>query len=80
MQHLPPSEEAVRRSTQQWLAAANAVGQAEAELISAAAAHGIEVRGLARDGEHFGRRADLRPNRINVEVVDGRVALVTDIG
>lgn len=80
MQHLPPSEEAVRRSTQRWLHAANAVGKTEAELISAAADHGIEVRVLARDGEHFGRRTDLRPKRINVEVVDGRIALVTDIG
>ena len=80
MQHPPPSEEAVRQSTQQWLNTADAVGQAEAELISAAAAHGIEVRVLARDGKHFGCRTDLRPNRINVEVVDGRVTRVTDIG
>lgn len=70
----------MRQSTQQWLKAATAVGRTEAELISVAAAHGIEVRVLARDGEHFGRRTDLRPNRINVEIVDGRVALVADIG
>ena len=80
MPHLPADIEAVRQSTQSWLNAVNPVGQSEQDLISTAAAQGIEVRVIARDGERFGLRADLRVNRINVEVVDGRVTRVDGVG
>jgi hypothetical protein len=52
----------------------------EAEFISRAEAGGYSVRVVARDGEYFDLTMDYSNTRLNVEVVDGQVVKVIDIG
>ncbi|MEY3034849.1 MAG: hypothetical protein RLZ86_1471 [Actinomycetota bacterium] len=52
----------------------------EAEFISRAEAGGYSVRVAVRDGEDFLLTADYSDTRLNVEVVDGQVVKVIDIG
>ena len=77
---LPPQLEAIRTRTDDWIAAKDPVGKPEADLMTAAAEHDIEVRVIARDGQRFALRADLRPNRVNVEVAGGIVCRVDGVG
>jgi len=52
----------------------------EAEFIAAAENGGYNVRVAVRDGEDFLQTADYSATRLNVEVVDGQVVKVIDIG
>ncbi|MEK9938976.1 MAG: hypothetical protein VW552_09590, partial [Ilumatobacter sp.] len=52
----------------------------EAEFISRAENGGYSVRVAVRDGEDFLLTADYSDTRLNVEVVDGQVVKVIDIG
>jgi hypothetical protein len=52
----------------------------EAEFISRAEAGGYSVRVVARDGEYFDLTMDYSDTRLNVEVADGQVVKVADIG
>lgn len=56
------------------------VGLTEDEAAEAADALGWEVRVIRRDGEDLAMTMDLRPNRVNVEVTDGEVTEVLQIG
>lgn len=77
---LPPQLEAIRTRTEEWIAANDPVDKPEADLITAAAGHDVQVRVIARDGQRFALRADLRPNRVNVEVVGAIVSRVDGVG
>ena len=52
----------------------------EAEFVNRAEAAGYSVRVVARDGEYFDLTMDYSDTRLNVEVVDGQVVKVVDIG
>ena len=52
----------------------------EAEFVNRAEAGGYSVRVVARDGEYFDLTMDYSDTRLNVEVVDGQVVKVVDIG
>lgn len=52
----------------------------EAEFVNRAEASGYSVRVVARDGEYFDLTMDYSDTRLNVEVVDGQVVKVVDIG
>jgi hypothetical protein len=52
----------------------------EAEFVSRADAGGYSVRVVARDGEYFDLTMDYSDTRLNVEVADGQVVKVADIG
>jgi PAS domain-containing protein len=54
-------------------AAETYVGLAEAKATQQAEANGLEVRVIARDGELFPITADLKENRINFSITDGKV-------
>jgi hypothetical protein len=56
------------------------VGLTEDEATEAAEALGWEVRVIRRDGEDLPMTMDLRTNRVNVEVTDGEVTEVLQIG
>jgi hypothetical protein len=56
------------------------VGLAEDEATEAAEALGWEVRVIRREGEDLPMTMDLRTNRVNVEVADGKVTEVIQIG
>lgn len=56
------------------------VGLAEDEATEAAEALGWEVRVIRREGEDLPMTMDLRTNRVNVEVTDGKVTEVIQIG
>jgi hypothetical protein len=56
------------------------VGLTEDEAAEAAEALGWEVRVMRRDGEDLPITMDLRQNRVNVEVTDGEVTEVVQIG
>lgn len=60
--------------------AAELVGLDEDEATEAAEDRGWTVRVVRRDGEDLPATLDLRPNRVNVEVTDGVVTAVIDIG
>lgn len=49
------------------------LGLTEGEAYDLAAAHGLTVRVVGRDGECFAVTLDLRDDRINLELVDGVV-------
>jgi hypothetical protein len=76
---LPPRLQAVQEQTEKWLARADPVGQPERDLVAAAADHGVEIRVITRDGQHFPLRADRRPSRVNVEIADGRITRVDGV-
>ncbi len=77
---MPPGLEAIRESTRAWLAAFDPVGLSERELVEAAGAQGVQIRVISRDGRGLIVRADLRPSRVNVEVVGGLVTRVDGVG
>jgi hypothetical protein len=56
------------------------VGLTEAEATDAAEALGWELRVIRREGEDLPMTADFRQNRVNVEVTDGEVTEVLQIG
>jgi len=56
------------------------VGLTEDEATEAAEALGWEVRVIRREGEDLPMTMDLRTNRVNVEVTDGEVTEVLQIG
>ena len=56
------------------------LGRREAEARAAAAQFGCELRVVQRDGRDFDVTADLRANRIDVEVRDGLVVALPDEG
>jgi hypothetical protein len=56
------------------------VGLPEDDAIAAAEAEGWELRVVNRDGEDLPVTMDLRPNRVNVAVIDGEVTEVLSIG
>jgi hypothetical protein len=77
--YLTPELKVIFDRTEEWLASRDPVDKPEQELISAASGQAIDVRVIARDGQRFNLRADFRPSRINVEVVDGRVTKVDGV-
>jgi hypothetical protein len=56
------------------------VGLTEAEATDASEALGWELRVIRREGEDLPMTADFRQNRVNVEVTDGEVTEVLQIG
>jgi hypothetical protein len=71
--------------TKAWVAEHGLVGLPEDEACAAASTAGILLRVVSDDSkgdasENDALTADLRPNRVNVELVGGRVARVAFIG
>lgn len=66
------------KRTEAWLAEHDLVGLTKDELFAAAKPAGILVRVISDDSEDASGltalTADLRANRINVDLVDGRVS------
>lgn len=60
--------------------AADLVGLTEDEAEAAAEELGWTVRVTRRDGEDLPATMDLRDNRVNVEVTDGEVTAILNIG
>jgi hypothetical protein len=60
--------------------AADLVGLTEEAAADAAEACGWILRVVRRDGEDLPATLDLRPNRVNVEVTDGEVTAIVNIG
>ena len=56
------------------------IGKTIEEAVSVAAIQGLSVRVMKQDGREYMGTCDLRSDRINVAVVDGKVALVLSIG
>jgi hypothetical protein len=56
------------------------VGLTEDQATAAAEACGWILRVVHRDGEDLPVTLDLRPNRVNVEVTDGEVTAIVNIG
>jgi hypothetical protein len=56
------------------------VGLTEDAATDAAEACGWILRVVRRDGEDLPATLDLRPNRVNVEVTDGEVTAIVNIG
>jgi hypothetical protein len=56
------------------------VGLTESEATAAAEACGWILRVVRRDGEDLPATRDFRPNRVNVEVTDGEVTAIVNIG
>ena len=75
----PPPSEPVDAPTVE-AAAELLVGLPEADAEAAARDAGWEFRVSRRDGEDLAVTADLRPNRVNVEVTDEVVTDVLSIG
>ncbi len=63
-----------------WLSRVEIIGLTEEQLMTAAQTAGIVVRVISRgDGRSLGITADRRGNRVNVEMVDGRVSRVNGL-
>ena len=60
--------------------AAVLVGLTEDDATDAAEACGWILRVVRRDGEDQPATLDFRPNRVNVEVTDGEVTAIVNIG
>ncbi|WP_162941425.1 PASTA domain-containing protein [Desertimonas flava] len=60
--------------------AADLVGLTEEDAEAAAEELGWTVRVTRRDGEDLPATMDLRENRVNVEVTDGEVTAIVNIG
>jgi len=56
------------------------IGLTEDEAQAAVEEQGWTLRVTRRDGEDLAATMDLRLDRVNVEVVDGEVTQVVDIG
>lgn len=52
------------------------LGQTEADAQALAAAEGVPLRVVNRDGKALLHRLDLRPGRLNVAVLQGKVTAV----
>ena len=52
-------------------------GMSEADAVAAIEAAGLSVRITARDGEDFPITMDYRPDRIDLQIADGRVVTAT---
>jgi hypothetical protein len=66
-----PDFEAERRKTQGWVAEFRPVGENEFTRVAEAA--GFEVHVVARDGQEFGLRTKMSPQRIHVRVANGQI-------
>jgi hypothetical protein len=60
--------------------AADLVGLSEETANEAAEACGWILRVVRRDGEDLPATRDFRPNRVNVEVTEGEVTAIVNIG
>jgi hypothetical protein len=74
-----PGHEEHRQRVEKWLASRQVVGAELAELLASAKAENVQLRVLSENGRRFARTADLRFNRVNVDVVDGRVSRIDGI-
>ncbi len=72
-QQPPPDFDTERQKTEEWVAAFAPVGRSEDEFTRAAEAAGFEVHVVARDGQVFGLRTKMSPQRIHVRVANGQI-------
>jgi hypothetical protein len=72
-------DEEHRRRAEEWLASRQVVGAVLADLVASAEAENVRIRVLSENGRGFVLTADRRANRVNVDVVDGRVSRIDGI-
>jgi len=74
-----PGHEEHRRRAEWWLASRQVVGVTLADLVASGEAENVTIRVLSENGRSFVVTADRRGNRVNVDVVDGRVSRIDGI-